>query len=187
MKFKSYFTKSQVLTIPNLLSLVRLTLIPILIWVYLGEKNYPLAAGIFIASALTDIVDGFIARRFSMTSDLGKALDPIADKLTQLAILFCLVTRYIHMLIPLCLLLLKEVCSGVASLMSIHKTGEVKGAEWHGKMTTVLLFLMIITHIIWYDIPLYVSYVLIGICVAMMLLSFVLYSLRHLKPLKKDK
>lgn len=187
MKFRNYFTKSQVLTVPNLLSMVRLALIPVLIWVYLGLRDYPLAAIIFIVSALTDIVDGFIARKFKMTSDLGKALDPIADKLTQTAILVCLVTRYIYMLIPLCLLLVKEVFSGITSLMSIHKTGEVKGAEWHGKLTTVLLSLMIVTHILWYDIPFAVSCIMIGVCVAMMVLSLVLYAVRHIKPFKKKK
>ncbi len=187
MKIKQYFTKNQILTLPNLLSLVRLALIPVLMWVYLGRQDYQLAAIIFIASALTDIVDGFIARKFNMTSDLGKALDPIADKLTQLAILCCLVTRYIYMLVPLCLLAVKEIFSGITSLMSINRTGEVKGAEWHGKLTTVLLFLMIITHIVWYDIPPHFSYLSIGLCVAMMTISLILYAIRHIKPLKKAK
>ena len=185
MKLRPYFTKSQVLTLPNLLSAVRLALIPVLIWVYLGLRDYPLAAIIFILSTLTDIVDGFIARKFNMISDLGKALDPIADKLTQLATLVCLVTRYVYMLIPLGLLLLKEVFSGIISLISINKTGEVRGAEWHGKLTTILISLTIVIHILWYDIPEFASYTSIGVCLASMALSLILYTLRHIKPLRK--
>ena len=187
MKLRPYFTKNQVVTLPNLLSAVRLALIPVLIWVYLGVRDYPLAAIIFIASALTDIADGFIARKFNMTSDLGKALDPIADKLTQLATLICLVTRYVYMLIPLGLLFSKEVFSGIVTLMSINKTGKVQGAEWHGKLTTVLISLMIVTHMLWYDIPTVASYATIAVCIASMLLSLILYTVRHIKTLQKNK
>ena len=186
MKFRSYFTREQILTLPNLLSLIRLLLIPVLVWAYLGLCDYPLAAIIFTVSTLTDIVDGFIARRFNMTSDFGKALDPFADKLTQLAVLFCLVTRFIYMLIPLCLLFVKEIVSGIASLRAIKKTGVVKSAEWHGKVTTVTLFLMIVTHILWYDIPPAASYVSVGICIGVMLMSFVLYSFRHFSALRDE-
>lgn len=186
MKFRSYFTKEQILTVPNLLSLVRLLLIPVLVFAYLGLRNYPLAAIIFIVSAVTDIVDGFIARHFNMTSDFGKALDPFADKLTQLAVLLCLVTRYIYMLIPLCMLFVKEIVSGIASLRAIKKTGIVKSAEWHGKVTTVVMSLMIVIHILWYDIPPAASYVSVGICIGVMLMSFVLYSFRHLSSLRGE-
>ena len=176
----------QILTLPNLLSLFRLLLIPVLVLVYLWLQDYPLAAIIFTVSAITDIVDGFIARKFNMTSDFGKALDPFADKLTQLAVLVCLVTRYVYMLIPLCMLFVKEIVSGIVSLRAIKKTGVVKSAEWHGKVTTVTLFLMIVTHIIWYDIPSEASYVSVGICIGVMLMSFVLYSFRHLAALRGD-
>ena len=167
--------------------MVRLALIPVLFWVYLGIHDYPLAAIIFVISVLTDIVDGFIARKFKMTSDLGKALDPIADKLTQLSVLICLSTRFVYMLIPICMLLIKEVFSGIASLIAIRKTGAVEGADWHGKLTTGLISLMVVLHIVWYDIPLLASYISIGACIAMMTVSLILYAIRHFRSIKKSK
>ena len=82
-------TKNKILTIPNLLSLFRLCLIPVFMWLYCVEKNYLWTGIILIISGLTDTVDGFVARHFNMISDLGKILDPVADKLTQAAMLFC--------------------------------------------------------------------------------------------------
>lgn len=74
--------KDQILTIPNLLSIVRLCLIPLIIWLYCVKKDYTLAVIVILISGATDIVDGFIARHFNMVSDFGKILDPVADKLT---------------------------------------------------------------------------------------------------------
>ena len=88
------YTKKDFLTIPNALSLFRLCLVPLLIWVYCVPKEYIAAVCIIALSALTDIVDGKIARKFNMVSDVGKALDPLADKITQGALIFCLATRY---------------------------------------------------------------------------------------------
>ena len=81
---------NKVFTIPNILSFFRLILIPVLIWSYVVKKNYAATGWILLLSGLTDIADGFIARRFHMISKLGKILDPVADKLTQATMLFCL-------------------------------------------------------------------------------------------------
>ena len=91
---RRFFKKNQILTIPNLLSVVRLALIPVIVWLYSVEKNYYGAIGVIALSAATDIVDGWIARHFNMVSDFGKALDPLADKLTQAALLLCLLSKY---------------------------------------------------------------------------------------------
>ena len=85
---------SQLKSIPNILSLVRILLIPFFLWAFLWKRSYLLSSGLLIFSGLTDLCDGYIARRFNMVTELGKVLDPVADKLTQLAILFCLSLRY---------------------------------------------------------------------------------------------
>jgi len=76
------FKRDQILTIPNLLSLVRLLMIPMIIWLYCEKEDYVAAAVMIVLSGLTDIADGIIARKFHLVSDLGKILDPVADKLT---------------------------------------------------------------------------------------------------------
>ena len=179
-------TRKQLFTIPNLLSLLRLCMIPLIIWLYCTQKNYALTAVVLVLSGLTDMVDGYIARRFNMVTDLGKALDPVADKLTQASVMFCLLSRFRMMLVPLLLLIFKEVCNGVMSLVVIKKTGKVCGADWHGKVCTWLLYAMMFVHIVWFDISREWSTALISICVIMMTFSFALYMVRNYKMLTKE-
>lgn len=142
---------------------------------------------ILVLSGITDVVDGIVARKFGMVSDFGKAFDPIADKLTQIVTLFCLVTRFPHMMIPLVILTVKEILAAVLNMITIKKTGEVLGAVWHGKLNTVLLYSMMLIHLIWFGIPALVSDILIGICTVMMLISAILYNLRSIRVLRKQK
>ena len=91
----------KIITIPNVLSFFRILLIPFIIWFYCYKKDYTLTLVVIIVSGLTDVIDGFIARRFNMISDFGKIFDPFADKLTQITIINCLITTYKYMIIPL--------------------------------------------------------------------------------------
>ena len=113
--------KDKILTIPNILSFFRICLIPVIVWLYIGKEDYSLTLIILILSGFTDVVDGIIARKCNMISDFGKAFDPIADKLTQAAMLCCLVVRFQHMMIPLVMLVIKEVFTGITALISIKK------------------------------------------------------------------
>ena len=83
--------------IPNILSLIRLLLVPVFVLLFFAEKTFA-AAAVFVISGITDVLDGFIARKFGFISNLGKVLDPLADKLTQMSAFVCL---YIAKLIPL--------------------------------------------------------------------------------------
>ena len=186
MRSETDGTQNKIFTIPNILSFFRLGLIPVFMWLYCVEKNYIWTGIILILSGVTDTVDGFIARRFNMVSDLGKVLDPVADKLTQAAMLFCLLTRFPLMIIPLGLMVFKECFMGVTGFLVIQKTGKVFGADWHGKVNTWLLYAMMILHVFWYNIPDTVSRVLIGICVVMMMISLILYGKHNLKALKEE-
>lgn len=176
--------QKKIITIPNILSFFRLCLIPVIMWLYIGEKNYGMTLAVLILSGVTDIVDGIIARNFHMVSDFGKAFDPIADKLTQMATLFCLISRFDYMLLPFALLVMKEVITGITALVSVKRTGMVKSAAWHGKLTTVSLYTMMGIHVIWYNIPHAVSLILVGICLGIMLMSFLLYVIQYAKAIK---
>lgn len=177
--------RNRILTVPNILSFFRLCLIPVFMWLYCVKGNYIWTGIILILSGLTDTVDGFVARHFHMVSDLGKVLDPIADKLTQAAMLFCLLLRFPLMGIPLGLMVVKEFVMGITGFLVVQKTGKVFGADWHGKVNTWLLYAMMILHVFWHDIPAGISGILIGICVVMMLISLILYGRHNLKALKK--
>ena len=179
--------QSKIVTVPNLLSLFRLLLIPLAVWLYISKKAYGWTAAVLTLSAATDVVDGFIARRFGMVSDLGKMLDPVADKLTQIAMLLCLVIRFPKMLLPFCVLAVKEILSGIVGLVVIRRTGLVHSARWHGKAATVALYLMMLLHLLWPSIPAAVSAVLILSSTAVMLLSAALYAKQYIRLLADTK
>lgn len=175
--------KNQIWTIPNLLSLLRLMMIPLFVWLYLhGYESW--TAIVLILSGVTDVVDGFIARHFGQISDIGKAIDPVADKLTQAAMLLCLMSRHPMMIVPFVLLAVKEVFAAVSGLLVIRRAGYVPGAEWHGKLTTLMLYGMMILHVVWQDIPVWTSNVLNGGCIVMMLISLVLYARRNIRAIR---
>ena len=177
-------TENKILTIPNLLSLFRLILIPVIIWLYWFRKDYFPAGVLLIISGLTDLADGYIARLFNAVSNIGKILDPIADKLTQAAMLFCLVTRFPLMAAPFGFLVIKEVFIGTTGLLMIRKTGKVVGADFHGKVATTLLYAMMILHIFWIDIPSAVSAVSILICLVSMAFTLLTYGSRNMRVLQ---
>lgn len=179
-------TEKRIITIPNILSVCRIFMIPVFIWAYCFREKYLLALLILLLSGVTDLVDGFIARTFHMVSDLGKALDPIADKLTQGAVLLCLGFRFPLMLFLAGLLAVKEITTGIMSLLAIHKTKEVKSANWHGKITTCLLYVTMLLHIFWIEIPQIVSVLLTVLCVIVMAVSFVMYFRRNISLLRAD-
>lgn len=179
--------QKKIITVPNILSLFRLCLIPVIVWLYCFRNDYLLTTLVLVISGATDVIDGIIARRFGMISDFGKAFDPVADKLTQIITLFCLVVRFPHMIIPLVVLTVKEVLAAIFNMITIKKTGEVMGAVWHGKLNTVLLYSMMVIHLVWFRIPAVVSDILIVVCTAMMLLSAVLYNMRNARALEQHK
>ena len=172
--------KNRIFTIPNVLSLVRLCLIPLIIWLYLGREDYVLTGIVVIISAMTDIVDGFIARKFNMISDLGKVLDPIADKATQLVVMILLTLSFPLMLMPIILTAIKEAFMAISGYMIIRKCNIVLGAHWHGKAATVLLTAVMSLHLVWHDIYPILSIVLISLSSSMIILSLVLYAKRNI-------
>lgn len=177
--------KNRIITIPNILSLFRICLIPVIVWLYIAEHDYILTGYILILSGITDIADGYIARHFHMVSNLGKILDPIADKLTQGVMLICLVVRFPLMILPFILLIVKEIYMGASGILIIQRTGIVYGADWHGKTATCFLYGMMALHIFWRDITPSISAFLIISCSVMIGISFALYGIRNVKLLKK--
>lgn len=179
--------ENRIITIPNILSVCRILMIPIFIWAYYCRKEYLLAFLILCLSGITDLVDGFIARTFHMVSNLGKALDPIADKVTQGAVLLCLGIRFPQMFFLAVLLAAKEITTGLMSLSAIRRTKEVKSADWHGKITTCLLYFTMLLHILWSDITQTASILLTALCIVMMVISFVMYFHRNITLLRSGE
>lgn len=171
---KSRLKKKDIFTIPNLLSLLRLLLIPVIVFLYVKEYHYASVA-LIVFSALTDIVDGWIARHFNMISDFGKFLDPVADKLTQAAMMSCLVIRYPWAFILVALLVVKEVFQFVYGLIVLKKTNVMNSAKWFGKVNTVVLYAAMILLFLHPNIPETFAIVILIVCALTMLCSMCLY------------
>lgn len=139
--------KKEILTIPNLLSLFRLVLIPVYVTIYLNASepgHYFLSAAILAVSCLTDMIDGKIARKYNMISTLGKILDPLADKITQLTLIVCLTVRYQVLQSLFVLFFVKEMFQLVLGAVYLRKGRILKGALFSGKLCTTVLFISLI-------------------------------------------
>lgn len=139
--------KKEILTIPNFLSLFRLLLIPVYVCVYLNaryQRQYLLAGAIMALSCLTDMIDGKIARHFHMISNVGKVLDPLADKFTQLALILCLSAKYPILYPVLALFLVKEFFQLIVAIVHIRRGKALPGALMAGKVCTTVLFVSLI-------------------------------------------
>lgn len=181
------FKKNQILTIPNLLSLIRLLMIPVIIWLYCEKEDYLAAAIMTVLSGLTDIADGIIARKFHLVSDLGKILDPIADKLTQAALIFCLISKFEWMLWLFIFFAVKEITMGISGLIVIKKKDVVNSSQWFGKLATVVLYTVMILLFLFPGISTAWANAMILLCAAVLLLSMVKYLTFHCKLLRSKE
>ena len=147
--------KKDIFTIPNLLNLFRLVLIPVYATVYLNAtQNYQfiLAGFILAVSCLTDMIDGKIARKYCMITTLGKVLDPLADKLTQLTLTICLSMKYPVLYPVLGLFIMKELFQLVIGVVFLRKGKMLPGALLAGKVCTTVLFISLIALVLLPDI-----------------------------------
>lgn len=171
--------KKEIFTIPNLLSLFRLVLIPVYVIIYLNadtKEDYILAAVILAVSCLTDLVDGKIARHFNMISNVGKVLDPIADKATQLALIVCLAVHYPLLLVVIGLFVLKEGFQLIAGLVTLRKGRMLDGALMSGKVCTTILFISLIVMVLIPDLPDIAVNVIVIVDSIFMVIAFVDYA-----------
>lgn len=179
----------EALSIPNILSYMRLLMIPLFVWRYLTAtttSDYIVAAGIMILSGLTDFLDGFIARKYHQITELGKFIDPVADKLTQAAIVVCLVFRF-HMALYLTIIfVIKEITQGLSCLFLYKKGKKLDGALWYGKVSTAVFYLSMIILI---GVPTLSSVVangLIFITMAVLTFAFVMYMMIFMRMHKEE-
>jgi cardiolipin synthase len=180
--------KKEIVTIPNILSGGRIILAFLYLIVFRAQDfdgKQGVLAGILIVSAITDFLDGKIARKFHMVSELGKILDPIADKLTQGVLLLCLLMKYRTAKYVLILFLIKESYTGIMGLKTIADTGENEGAMWYGKISTAFFYIVMIVLALFPKIPVDIGECLLIACGALMLFAFVQYS-RYYYELRKS-
>ena len=166
--------RNQILNIPNLLSLFRLLLIPVMVSLYFKARTAA-ALVVFGVSALSDIADGLIARRFNMVTDLGKMLDPLADKLTQGAALVCVARSHPQLFFLLGFMAMKELAQAYIGGRIVKKTGHVFTSRWFGKLCTVVTTASLMAMFAFPQLPEGVVNGLLILCAAIMMGSLALY------------
>lgn len=132
--------------IPNTLTVIRLLFIPAIVF-YILTGNYILAFVFFTISGITDIADGFIARKFNLVSNFGKLMDPLADKLTQISTLASLVFADIIPIWILLIVFLKEFIM-ICGASFLYGKDVVVYSRWYGKLATVLLYFAIVVSLL---------------------------------------
>lgn len=171
-------TLREVFTVPNILSYFRFLLIPLFVYWYLTAQTaqqFFRAAAALGVSGLTDLFDGRIARRFNQITELGIILDPIADKLTEGAVVLCLVTRYSWMWLLVALYVVKEGFMAVAGLVMLRRGKKLNGAKWFGKICTFVFYIVTVLLILWVDIPSAAANALILLCGGVMAFTLAMY------------
>ena len=166
------------LTLPNILSYVRLLLIPVFMVHYLtatDERDYLISGMIIVVSGLTDLLDGIIARKFNQITEVGKLLDPIADKLTQVAVIICLMFRYEKMWIIVTLFVAKELFMAINDILLYRQGKKLDGAKWFGKISTAAFYACMTFMVAFPSIGQPAAISLMSITGFFLTLSFVLY------------
>lgn len=132
-------------TIPNWLCFLRIALIPVFTAMFIKGMYIP-AFITMIVAAVTDLLDGKIARKFNMVSNLGKILDPIADKLSQIAIVIILIVKFWdgYLKYILMLFIVKELIMVIGGGLLLAKGMRPVAAEIWGKVATTVFYIFMI-------------------------------------------
>lgn len=175
--------------VPNILTIIRFFIIPFII-VFALQNNYIIAIIFLVISGITDVADGFIARKFNYITDFGKLMDPLADKCTQIATLLVLVIQEIIPVWILVVVVIKEVIL-VAGASFLYGKDLVVSSKWYGKISTVLFYIAIFCSMLIkqfqlpYTFDNYIYYIAIGLTVFSLVMYWKAFYVKDF--LKKEK
>lgn len=179
----------SILTIPNLLSFLRILLAGVFCFLFDSEEplaeNWP-AFAVLGASALTDALDGKLARALNQVSELGKVLDPIADYLTKFALILCFASKYPGLLGLMLVFLFRVFIVAIAGFRTVRQVGENQGAILAGKLDTAVFYAVMLTLVVFPNMPRPLAYSLVTLSAVMMILAVILY-LRHFRRLRRGQ
>lgn len=179
--------RTELFSLPNCLSYVRILLLPLFVWFYAFQHWYGWAFAVILISAATDVADGWIARRFHLTTELGKIVDPVADKLTQAVVSGCLILRYPHMLYLFLLILLKEGFQGIGGLLFYRRVRSMRSSEWFGKLSTAVFYGVVAYFVLFAPDPSWKTDLCLLISGGFMALAWGMYAFRFFRILSALK
>lgn len=182
--------KKEWRSIPNLLSLFRLLLVPFYLYlIFHNDTKYGIypAAAVLILSGITDFFDGQIARRYNQITDLGKFLDPLADKITQLALVLSLAHFNPGISWLVILFIAKELFMLVAGAIGLKRGVNLQGAKWFGKVSTAMIYIIIPILLLFPQISSSFKNILFLIIAFFLAQSFILYIREYQKMFHHHK
>lgn len=165
----------------NILTSIRLALIPVF-GCFLYRQQYQTAAIFFLLSGITDVLDGYVARKYNLITSWGKFLDPVADKLMQVTALgFLTIQKRIHVIV-LIIVVIKEILMIAGGVVVYRHKKFVVSSNWYGKLATAIFFAAIV--LVLYEVP--YSNVFIIIAAAATLYAFCMYTFKYIKIRKSS-
>lgn len=175
--------------IPNILSSIRICLVPVFVMVYFYEsssiKIY--AAAVYAIASATDFLDGYIARKYHLISNLGKILDPIGDKLMTLSVLTCITLDRVIPVWAVLAALIKEILMLIGGAIIRKKEGGyIPSSNIIGKTSTVVFFVVCVTLMLFRGIPERIAATLITACIVLMLIALISYVNTFVNIMKKS-
>lgn len=173
------------MNLPNILTTVRFLLIPIFVSVFFSplEKSLSYSVIIFILAGVTDVLDGYIARKYDAITKWGQAMDPLADKLMQLTVLICFTIKEFIPGWIISIYGIKEISMILGGIMLYtQKDKLVIPANSYGKVATVIFYIAILA------IAFNFTYgkLLIGAAAIVTLYAFIRYSILAIQEIKKS-
>ncbi|MDR0838671.1 MAG: CDP-alcohol phosphatidyltransferase family protein [Oscillospiraceae bacterium] len=175
--------------VPNLLSAFRIVLVPFFVLAYFSDAGDVKtgAVAIFALAAVTDVLDGYIARRFKLTSNLGKVLDPLGDKMMTVAAMVCITIDGLIPVWAVSTAVVKELLMGIGGLL-IHRRArvEIPPSNIFGKITTVVFVAVCIALMLFPQIPRAAAKAMIGIALALTIAALLSYILTFSAVMKKQ-
>lgn len=163
--------------IPNYLSVLRFLMIPCFAAVFFADFPYHryYALGIFMLAGLTDVIDGYLARKHHWVSDFGKVMDPLADKLMQATAFVCIAVKTRIGIFLAALIFVKDLLILAGSIMMAKKGArEMVASKWYGKLATCILAVTVGTLIVSYE-NVSLSVIMAVISAGAMLFSLIMY------------
>ena len=194
-EMKNEVISKDLMTIPNAISFVRILLITPFVTLFIAAKyhiidSYLPAVVILAISGLSDLFDGMIARKFHQESELGKVLDPLADKLTLIAVGVCLIFIEPYVLPLMIIMVLKDVLMIIGGTIIINQGVIPPKSSWYGKASTFMFYISVALVVLMEVFNFHnetVSLAVLGVTSGMMIFSLVNYAIIFFRIQKQNK
>ena len=186
-----HFKIKDLVAIPNILCYLRIIMVGVFLYIYntaTSQNDYYIAMLVVMVAGISDFLDGRIARKFNMITDLGKVIDPVADKLMQFAMLITLTFNVKNMYMLTIYLIIKEVVLALIAFIILKTKGRrLNGAKWYGKVCTAVLYVVMLVFVAVPQLNAYLRNALLIVCAAAITLSFVMYIRLYIIMIKDSR